>query len=122
MTARPATLARLDRDFAAATIAHEYAADLHRELVALHQHSERTSELLGESAELVLRRMPELTQELRGLGLDWAEQTLLNPPQAERTLHLIETRFAEIEPNLLALRERQNAIVAELRERIERAD
>lgn len=121
MNGRPEPLARLDRDFAAATIAHEYAADLHRELVELHADSERSRELLGESAELVLGRMRELTSDLRGLGLDWAEQNLLNPLQAERTRHLIEARFAEIEPELSALRARQNAIVHELRELIDRA-
>ncbi len=121
MTDRPVPLAQLDRHFAAATIAHEYVADLHRELINLHEDSERTGELLGESAELVLGRMLELTREVRRLGLDWTEQTLLDPLQAERTLHLIETRFAEAEPELFALRARQNAIVEELQERVKRA-
>jgi hypothetical protein len=34
MAERPGPLLQLDRYFAAATIAHEYIADLHRELVA----------------------------------------------------------------------------------------
>jgi hypothetical protein len=42
---RSGQLGQRDRYFAAATIAHEYIADLHRELVALHEHSERTRQL-----------------------------------------------------------------------------
>jgi len=46
----PGRSKQLDRYFAAATIAHEYIADLHRELAALHQDSVHTRELLRESA------------------------------------------------------------------------
>lgn len=121
MAERPGPLGQLDRYFAAATIAHEYIADLHRELTSLHHDSERTRELLRESAAMVLSRMPELTRELRRLALEWGEQRLLDPSQAERTLSAIETGLAEVEPELSTLRTRQDEIAAELRERIDRA-
>lgn len=121
MAERPGPLARLDRYFAAATIAHEYIADLHLELVALREDNERTRELLGESAAVILGRMPELTRELRRLELEWGEQELLDPTRGERTLHAIEAGLAEVEPELSALRARQDGIAAELRERIDRA-
>ena len=121
ITIRPGSLGQLDRFFAAATIAHEYISDLHRELVALHEDTERTHELLGESAAVVLERMPELTRELRRLGRDWAEQALLEPPQAERALALIEAGLAAVAPELTAIRLRQDDIVAELREGVDHA-
>jgi hypothetical protein len=68
MTERPDPFAALDRYFAAATIAHEYVADLHRELAALGTDSAHTRALLAESAAVVTERMPALTRELRQLG------------------------------------------------------
>jgi predicted metal-dependent hydrolase len=121
MAERPAPLEQLDRYFAATTIAHEYIADLHRELAALQQDSERTWELLRESAAVVLEGMPELTRELRRLERDWTEQELLDPPQAGRTLDAIEAGLTDVEPELSALRERQDEIAADLRGRIDRA-
>jgi hypothetical protein len=115
---RPGPLGQLDRYFAATTIAHEYIADLHRELVARHRDSERTRELLAESAAVVLERMPELTRELRRLGLEWEDQKLLDPPQAEQTLQIIERSLAEVEPELSALRARQDEIARKFDKRI----
>ncbi len=117
MVDRPRPLRHLDRYFAAATIAHEYIADLHRQLSALHQDSEQTRGLLRESAAVVVSRMPELTREVRRLELEWGEQELLDPPQADRTLQTIEAGFIEVEPALAALRERQDEIAAQLRRR-----
>lgn len=121
MVERPASLAQLDRFFAAATIAHEYIADLHRELVTLGQDSERTWELLNDSASVALSQIPELTIELRRLAIEWSDQQLLDPSRAEETLALIKVELNEIEPQLSASRERQNEIAAELRERVDRA-
>lgn len=118
---RPESLQLLDRYFSAATIAHEYIADLHRELVALGQDDEQRRERLDESAALVLERMSELTGELRRLERDWTEQRLLDPSGAERTLRAIEHALVELEPQLDALRVRQDEIAGELRERIKRA-
>jgi hypothetical protein len=121
MVERPEPLKQLDRYFAAATIAHEYIADLHRELATLGKGNERTRRLLYESAAVVLSRMPELTRELRALEVEWDEQQLLDQQQAEQTLRAIETSFVAIEPELSKLRDRQDEIAAELRELIDRA-
>ena len=88
MTERPDPFAAVDRYFAAATIAHEYIADLHRELGALGADSAHTRALLGESAAVVTERMPALTRELRQLREQWEAQNLLDPPRAKRTLQL----------------------------------
>jgi hypothetical protein len=88
----------LDRHFAAATIAHEYLADLHLELAALGTDSHHTRALLGESAAVVTERMPALTRELRYLGEEWETQNLLAPPWAKRTLQVAETCLIETEP------------------------
>lgn len=121
MTKRPDPLRRLDGYFAAARIAHEYVADLHRELVELDIADNRTRELLRESAAMTLERMPALTRPLRGLAHQWAEQDLLDPPAAEHTIERLDSELAELTPKLAALRTRQDQIVAELLELINRA-
>jgi hypothetical protein len=118
---RPGPLGILDGYFAAARIAHEYVFDLHRGLVELDAADHRTRELLDESAAVALERMPELTRRLRGLEREWAEQELLDPPAAERTIERLDGEVAELVPALAALRARQNQIVAELLDRISRA-
>jgi hypothetical protein len=70
MTEHPDPFAALDGYFAAATIAHEYLAGLHRQLGALGAlgaDNAHTRALLGQSAEVVTKRMPALTRELREL-------------------------------------------------------
>jgi hypothetical protein len=121
MADRLEPLQGLDGYFAAATIAHEYADDLHWELAELHADDVHTCKLLADSAAVVLQEMPRLARQLRDLGREWAEQELLDPPMAERTAELLEARWAEVEPGLAALRARQEAIVAELAERLGRA-
>ena len=121
MTERPDPFAALDRYFAAATIAHEYVADLHRELGALGGDSAHTRALLAESAAVVTDRMPAPTRELRQLRAEWETQNLLDPPRATRTLERAETRLIEAEPDLSVLRARQDEIVAEMRGLLERA-
>ncbi|MBA3807077.1 MAG: hypothetical protein H0X28_01585 [Solirubrobacterales bacterium] len=118
MTARPEPLEILDRFFAAARIAHEYAFDLHRELTELRAADAHTRELLRESAAVALERMPQMTRRLRGLERQWAEQELLDPLAAERTIELLNSHVATLVPALAALRARQDQIVAELLDRI----
>jgi hypothetical protein len=120
MTDRPALLKQLDGYFAAARIAHEYAFDLHRELVELDAADNYTRELLRKSGAVALERMPALTDSLRDLERTWAEQELLDPPAAERTIERLEGNLAELAPELAALRAQQNQIVAELLDRISR--
>lgn len=121
MTIRPGPLELLDSYFAAAMIAHEYVFDLHRELVELNVADGHARELLQESAAVTFERMPALTRQLRGLEREWAEQELLDPPAAERTLERLEGDLAELTPALAALRARQNQIVADLLNLLSRA-
>jgi hypothetical protein len=121
MTERPDPFAALDRYFAVATIAHEYLAELHRELAALSADNAHARALLGESAVIVTKRMPALMRELRQLREEWETQNLLDPDRATRTLKRAETRLIEAEPELSALRARRKAIVAEMRGLLERA-
>jgi hypothetical protein len=117
----PPPIGVVDRYFAAARIAHEYVFDLHRELVELDAADNHTHELLRESSDVVLRWMPALTRGWRGLERRWAEQELLDPPAAERTVAVLEEKMAELTPALAALRDRQNEIAAELLEGVRRA-
>jgi len=121
MIDRPGPLGQLDGYFAAARIAHEYVADLHRELVELDAAGEHTRKLLRESAAVVFERMPALASRLRGLEREWAEQELLDPPAAERTVERLEVELGELAPALVARRARQNQIAAELLDLVSRA-
>lgn len=121
MTDRPEPLALLDSYFAAARIAHEYASDLQRELVELDLADDHTRELVHESAAVALEQMPALTKRLGGLEREWAEQDLLDVSGAERTIERLEREVADLSPALVALRARQNQIVAELLDLTSRA-
>lgn len=121
MRDRSASLELLDRQMAAATIAHEAAADLYRELVDLSADDECAGALLGESAALALERIPALARPLLGLASEWGEQELLDPPAAERTAKRLEADVRELLPALAELRTRQNRIVAHLLDLVRRA-
>lgn len=110
MTERPGPLGRLDRLYAGATIAHERIAELHR-----RAPSERSAALMRESADIVLRRLPALTIDVKAAGRAWAEQELLAPDEATETLRHAESLLAGIENEFGELRRRQDAIVRELR-------
>ncbi|HTR88475.1 MAG TPA: hypothetical protein VMG62_00020 [Solirubrobacteraceae bacterium] len=121
VTHRPQPLRELDRYFAAARIAHEYVSDLHRELVELETADDYTRELLRESAAVIVKQMPALTAQIHDLERQWAEQELLDPPAAQNTAELLGDGLTEIAPELAALRTRQDHIVGEFRELIDRA-
>jgi hypothetical protein len=121
MTDRPEALRLVDSYFAAARIAHEYVFDLHRELGELDAANDHTRELLNESATIALERMPGVASGLGGREREWSEQELLDPPAAERTAGRLNSDVEALLPALLALRARQNQIVAELLDRISRA-
>lgn len=118
---RPGPLEVADRYLAAATIAHEYVSDLHRELVACDAADEHSRALLRESAALTLERMPELIRRLRPLEREWAEQELLDPLAAAQTIERLESDLTEIMPTITGLRARQDEIAAELLDLVGRA-
>lgn len=121
MTDPPRELQNLDRYFAAGTLAHTYAANVHWELAALGQSDDRTLALLHESAAIILERMPELVRDFRTLADELSAQELLDPGAAETTRSRLSDAFSEIEPALRALRERQDEIAAALRDKLDRA-
>jgi len=121
MADRPEPLELVDRYFLAARYAHQYAAGVHRQLVELDAADEETRKLLGESAAVVLQRMPRLAREWRGLEREWSEQELLDPSKAECTARALAVRFAELGPALRALRVCQDELVAKLVDLLGRA-
>jgi len=121
MADRPEPLEIVDRHLLAARIAHEYAFDRHRQLVELDAADDYTRKLLAESAAVALQEMPGLTRDWRVLEREWFEQELLDPSKLDRTTHALTTRFAELAPALNELRARQDKIVAELVDLLNRA-
>ncbi len=121
MTDRPESLRLLAGYFVAARIAREYVWDLYRELAEHDGADSHARKLLHESASIAIEQMPALTRQLRGLESEWAEQELLDPPAAERTIERLEGDLAELVPTLAARRVRQNQIVAEILDRISQA-
>lgn len=110
MAERPGPLGRLDRLVAAATIAHEHVADLHR-LAA----DEGSLQALRESAEILFQRMPAITSGVRACARVWAEQELLDPDRAADTLRSIESEMTVVEPELRSLLRRQSQLARRLR-------
>lgn len=117
----PQPIQRLDARLLAATIAHEYVADRHRELVELDADDACSRRLLAESAAIVLERMPRLAAPLRKLAREWAEQDVLDPQRAEQTLADLSAALARIEPRLNDSRGRQREIASELAELVRAA-
>lgn len=120
MTSRPDALEDLDAYFAAGTIAHDYVANVHRNLAALGSSSPQTLALVHESAAIILEEMPALVGRLRELGREVETQELLDPSAAAATRDKIAATFAEVEPELRALRKRQDEIARTLREELDR--
>lgn len=118
---RPESLARIDRYFAAARIAHEVIWDLHHELVVRGRADDHTRRLLDEAAQIVTIDMPKVATEIRRLDALWVEQDVLDPPAAALTLLTLVAEVDRVEPRLAGLRTRQNEVARELR-RLTRAE
>jgi len=114
MAARPEPLAKIDRYFAAARIAHEAIWDLHHELVAAGSADERTRKLLSEAARIAAVDMSDVSTEVRRLDALWSEQELLDPLAAAETLRALGAEVDRVEPQLARLRARQDEIAREL--------
>jgi hypothetical protein len=122
MAARPEPLARIDRYFAAARIAHEAIWDLHHELVVSGSADERTRELLSEAARIAAVDMSDVSTEVRRLDALWSEQELLHPAAAANTLSALAAEVDRVEPQLAQLRARQDEIARELLRRVNETD
>lgn len=59
-----------------------------------------------------------MAAELRDLGEQWREQELLDPSLAGQTAEQITARFAELQGELIALRDRPDELVRELAARV----
>lgn len=121
MAARPEPLARIDRYFAAARIAHEAIWDLHHELVTTEGADKRTRELLHEAARIATVDMSDVSAEVRRLDALWSEQELLDPA-AENTLSALAAEVDRVEPQLARLRARQDELARELLRRVKELD
>lgn len=100
-------------------IAHEAIFEMRRELIASERGSAEQARLLGESAQIVIEKLPSLTASARKLFGKWNEQSLLDPDAAEATLGEIATELERIGPKVEALLGRQRQIAARLRGMLE---
>jgi len=114
MAKRPKELELIERYRLASTFNHLQAFQVRRELIELDAGSDHLDHLLEESVAITLHAMPALTRELLILASQLSEQDLLDPPNAERTAHSLEIRFADLRPEFEALLRRHDDIVAEL--------
>jgi len=115
MAQRPESIKRLDSIFSASLIAHEAIFEMHRELVA-DQPSDRTIvDLLGESAQITVSRLPTAAAEARRLAARWDEQSVLEPDSADARLRDLEAELDRVVPELNALLDRQREIAFRLR-------
>lgn len=122
MAARPEPLARIDRYFAAARIAHEAIWDLHHELVTREGADKRTRELLCAAARIATVDMSHVSAQVRRLDALWSEQELLDPAAAADTLSALAAEVDRVEPQLARLRARQDEIASELSRRAKELD
>ncbi len=104
-----------------AEVAHEYAFRIHRQLVELGASGGHTRTLLAASAAIALHEIPVLVRDWRILEREWFEVELLDPANLDRKTQALKVRFGELGPALLALRARQDEIVAELADLLDKA-
>lgn len=112
----PEAVERLDLYLAASRIAHEAVSRLQQTLAARDRYDEHARELVREAARVALSELPDTLREARRLRALWEDQRLLDPEGATETLGALEAEMGRIQPRLAGVRERQNAIVRELRE------
>jgi hypothetical protein len=112
---RPTAVQTLDLWLSAFRVGHETIFDLHRELIAVGAADEHVRELFHESADIALVKGAALTRRASSLTAAWDEQSVLGPPQAEKTLRALERELDRIEPGVRSLQARHQAIARELR-------
>ena len=119
MPERPPAIKRLNGLLGAARIAHEAIFEMRRELIAGDRGNPEQARLLEESARIVTTELPGLSATSRQLSAKWAEQSLLDPKGAEKTLGELKTELARTEPKAKSLLDREREIAARLRSMLE---
>lgn len=119
MPERPPPIKRLDSLLSAAMIAHEAIFEMRRELIATDRATPEQARLLEESARIVTVELPSWSAGARRLSAQWAEQRLLDPERAAKTLEEFETELQRIEPSVRSLLNRQREIAGQLRSMLE---
>jgi hypothetical protein len=102
--------------------AHEYIADIFRELVRLDRADVHAQELLADSAAIALRDIHELTRDARELERQWHVQELLDPQTAAQTLHAFDAELSRVVPQLANLRTRQDEVARTMRGLLDRPE
>lgn len=115
MDERPPAIESLNSFLSTSAITHEVIFDLHRQLASAGRNTQRSAELLNESARLTLRELPSLTARARDLAAQWEEQTLLDSDAAAGTRLQLASELDQIKPKLDSILDRQRAIAASLR-------
>lgn len=115
MDERPQAIESLNSFLSTSAITHEVIFDLHRQLASAGRSTQRAGELLNESAQLTLRKLPSLAARARDLATQWEEQTLLDPDAAAGTKRQLALELDQIRPKLELILDRQRAIAAALR-------
>jgi hypothetical protein len=113
---RPAELRRLDILLASAMMAHEAIFEMSRRLRERGTVNVEAQGLVGESARIVTKALPDMTATVRGLAIRWSEQSLLEPVAAETTLREIEREMKRIGPEIEQFLTRQRRIAGRLRD------
>lgn len=121
MADRLEELELVERYLEAARIAHESGFRIHRELVDIGADGEHTRKLLSESAAIVLAEIPALVRDWHVMEREWFETELLDPACLDRKTQALKASFTELGPALNTLRGRQDEIVTELVDLLDRA-
>lgn len=114
MDSPPDHIARLDRIFATARIAHESVYELHRRAALILPDDDRSDALLTESAKITLTELPSTLVAATELRARWAEQIVLDHPGADRTLKELQAELERTAPQVMDMLGRQRRIARAL--------
>ncbi len=113
----PAALAKIDRLFAAARIAHEVISDCTAGW-SWRAAPTSTRELLDDATRIVTVDMPAAATAVRRLVALWIEQDLLDPAAAVATGRTLQLEVERADSLLADMRTRQHELAAGLRRRL----
>lgn len=119
---RPEPIAALERILNTAEIAHLSIFDLHRRLFDAVPDDYRGREgSLAESAAIVATELPALAAAAKRLQRRWWDESVLDPPSADRTVAELKAELERIAPSANELLARQRDIARELRSILDEA-